>query len=41
MDDDELTDEMFEIIKSIANVYENLPAESVAIVMMMIAWSSI
>jgi hypothetical protein len=33
MDDDELTDEMFEIIKRIANVYENLPAESVAIVM--------
>ena len=33
MDDDELTDEMFEIIKRIADVYENLPAESVAIIM--------
>ena len=33
MNDDELTDEMFEIIKRIADVYENLPAESVAIIM--------
>ena len=33
MDDDKFTDEMFEIIKRIADVYENLPAESVAVIM--------
>ena len=34
MDDDEdLTDEIFEMIKHIADVYENLPAESVALIM--------
>ena len=34
MDDDEdLEDEIFEIIKHIADVYENLPSESVAIIM--------
>ena len=33
MDEEELTEEMFQIIKRIADVYENLPAESVAIVM--------
>ena len=34
MDDDEdLTEEIFEMIKHIADVYENLPAESVALIM--------
>ena len=34
MDDDEdLTDEIFEMIKHIADVYENLPEESVALIM--------
>ena len=34
MDDDEdLTEEIFEMIKLIADVYENLPAESVALIM--------
>ena len=33
MDDEDLTDEIFEMIKHIADVYENLPAESVALIM--------
>ena len=32
-DDEDLTEEIFEMIKHIADVYENLPAESVAIIM--------
>ena len=33
MDDEDLTEEIFEMIKHIADVYENLPAESVALIM--------
>ena len=32
-DDEDLTEEIFEMIKHIADVYENLPAESVALIM--------
>ena len=32
-DDEDLTEEIFEMIKHIADVYENLPAESLALIM--------